>query len=98
MTYPSIRMSVAYALGKHHKEKSVDWKSLPFALGRSRAFDLPVPSFGLRVRDMEIRSVLSVGSHTLFLARCRSCEEFFDDPQMCHTNGFYQDWLSRTSP
>ena len=95
---PHDQMSVAYALGKHHNEKSIDWKSLPFALGRSRGFELPVPNFALRVRDMEISAIHSVGSHTVFLTHCRSCEEFSDGPQMCHTNGFYQEWLSRRSP
>ncbi len=94
---PIERMSVAYALGEHHKKKSIDWSSLPFEFSRSQTFGLPVPGFALRVREMEISESLSFGSHTVFLARAVSSQDCLHDKQMFHTNGFYRDWINRSN-
>jgi flavin reductase (DIM6/NTAB) family NADH-FMN oxidoreductase RutF len=59
----------AYELGKHHKEVSIDWASLPFATRLSPLFSLPVAVAALRVREVEVEQVHEVGSHILFLTR-----------------------------
>jgi flavin reductase (DIM6/NTAB) family NADH-FMN oxidoreductase RutF len=65
---PMNEAPAAYALGKNHRKASIDWTELPFATMASANFHLPVPHFALRVREMEITSVRSIGSCTLFLA------------------------------
>ena len=92
---PIERTALAHALGQHHKEKSIDWSSLPFGISRSRVFGLPVPDFSPRVRDMEVDDFFGVGSHTFFLAREVSSEKRNNSQQMFHMNGFYADWANQ---
>ena len=59
---------IAYDLGKHHSAtEPIDWAGLPFALGRSREFGLPVPAAAPRVREVYVEECQRVGSHMLFL-------------------------------
>lgn len=86
---PAEYASLAYQLGRNHKEQRIDLDSLPFATRRSAAFGLPVPQFALRIREMEIESVRSVGSYRLFLARVVKDCRLAEGSQFFLVHGFY---------
>src|SRR5439155_18480055 len=92
---PVDTMSVAYDLGKNRKRPHIDCDSLPFATRRSAAFGLPVPEFSLRVRELEIETVRSMGSHKLFLAKTIEDQCRADGLQLFLIHGFYQAWRHR---
>ena len=81
---------IAHALGRHHRRMKIDWQALPFSIERSEHFSLPVPAIALRVRELEIMDVATVGSHTLFI--CRQLFERWvrDDLALCHISGISQ--------
>jgi flavin reductase (DIM6/NTAB) family NADH-FMN oxidoreductase RutF len=87
---PSEQAAVAYRLGKNHKAPCADVNHLPFVAISSAAFGLPVPSFAMRVREMEIESVRSVGSYKLFLARAVEDRCVAAGPQLFLVHGFYE--------
>ncbi len=87
---PVEQTSVAYQLGKNHKEACVDRDHLPFATMTSPAFGLPVPQFSLRVREMQIEAVRTIGSYKLFLARTIEDQWRRDGLQFFLIHGFYQ--------
>lgn len=64
---PFSYKEIAYQLGEHHRQLSIDWKSLPFPLQPSPEFRLPVAQAALRVREMQIEEFHTIGSHMLFL-------------------------------
>jgi len=92
---PASHHKTAYSLGAHHKNAQVDWESLPFRLGRSAFFSLPVPEWALRVRELTILDVRTVGSHTLFMAEARSDSVIRDDAQFFHTSGIHEHFRGR---
>ena len=92
---PATEHKTAYSLGAHHKHAQVDWKSLPFRLDRSAGFSLPVPEWALRVRELEIVDVQTVGSHTLFMTQARSDRVIRDDAQFFHTSGIHERFRRR---
>jgi len=94
---PVEQTSVAYQLGKNHNKPCVDSHDLPFATMASPAFGLPVPQFSLRVREMQIEAVRTVGSYRLFLARTIEDQWRADGPQLFLVHGFYQTWKHRAS-
>ena len=87
---PAGQHKTAYSLGAHHKNAQVDWESLPFRLERSAGFSLPVPEWALRVRELEILDVRTVGSHTLFMAYARSDTVIREGAQFFHTSGIHE--------
>lgn len=89
---PVSQTSLAYKLGANHRKQSIDWNKLPFATEMSSAFDIPVPVFALRVREMEIEAVRKIGSHIFFVARIIRDESFADSAGLCIVHGFYQAW------
>lgn len=91
-TMPLGQGAVAYQLGHNHSKESFDWGQLPFAIRPSKAFAIPVPAFALRVREVEIKEVRGVGSHTFFLGRIVHDEKCADGLAFCSIHGFYQDW------
>src|SRR5207244_10247204 len=64
---PFSYRATAYELGKHHREPSIDFASLPFPVAPSSLFGLPVAEAALRVREVCVRGCHEVGSHMLFL-------------------------------
>jgi flavin reductase (DIM6/NTAB) family NADH-FMN oxidoreductase RutF len=64
---PASFKHAAYALGAHHRERSIDLGRLPFATVASPEFRLPAPADALVVRELAIRDIHTVGSHTLFV-------------------------------
>lgn len=88
-------VTIAHALGAHHKKMQVDWGALPFAVQRSELFSLPVPAIALRVREVEIVDFEAIGSHTFFVCRIVSEKALRDGVQLCHTSGMYQHFRVR---
>ena len=92
---PFNKAPVAFVLGNQHKLSTIDYASLPFSMKRSSTFGLPVPEFSLRVREMQIHTVLPIGSHTLFVARTVDDQLWKDDLQLFQIHGFYDAWRQR---
>jgi flavin reductase (DIM6/NTAB) family NADH-FMN oxidoreductase RutF len=87
---PMEQKPLTYAMGKNHKQPNLDCTRLPFPTTPSAAFGLPVPQFSLRVREMEIDEVRTVGSHKLFLAHTVEDEHWADGLQLYFVHGVYQ--------
>jgi flavin reductase (DIM6/NTAB) family NADH-FMN oxidoreductase RutF len=89
---PLSQTSLAYQLGINHGKQAIDWNELPFVTKMSATFQIPVPVFAQRVREMEIETVRKIGSHTFFVARITSDESFAESVGLCIVHGFYQAW------
>jgi flavin reductase (DIM6/NTAB) family NADH-FMN oxidoreductase RutF len=87
---PLEQTSVAYELGKNHKNQRVDWEQVSFTTTTSRAFGLPVPQFSLRVREMQITAVRTIGSHKLFICDMVEDQRYSNASQLFIVHGFYQ--------
>jgi hypothetical protein len=87
---PIEQISLAYELGKNHHKTGVDWSDIAFAMTTSPAFQLPVPQFSVRVREMHIETVQDMGSHKLFLARTIADQRWSNGLQLHFIHGFYQ--------
>lgn len=87
---PLEQTSTAYDLGKNHKRRSVEWSQIPFATTPSANFGIPVPRFSLRVREMQIEAVRTLGSHKLFLAKTVEDERWAEGSQLFLVHGIYQ--------
>jgi flavin reductase (DIM6/NTAB) family NADH-FMN oxidoreductase RutF len=94
---PLSETSLAYQLGANHRKNAIDWDKLPFATKKSAAFQIPVPMFSQRVREMEIETVRKLGSHTFFVARVIHDEGFAGSVGLCIVHGFYQAWRLKGS-
>lgn len=92
---PIEQAPIAFALAANHNVASIDFADLPFATRPSSRFGLAVPTFSLRVREMEIESIHQVGSHSLFVARTLSDERRSDGQEFAVVHGFYQMWRLR---
>ena len=64
---PFTYKAIAYDLGKHHRQTSIDWTALPFKTVPSPSFGLRVPETALRVREVYVHEFHEVGSHVLFI-------------------------------
>lgn len=89
---PISQASLAYQLAVNHTKESIVWDQLPFATKMSPTFNIPVPVFAQRVREMEITKVYSIGSHTFFVAQVIRDEFFSKELELCVVHGFYQAW------
>jgi flavin reductase (DIM6/NTAB) family NADH-FMN oxidoreductase RutF len=89
---PLARAPLAYQLAANHTKEFIDWEQLPFATRMSTTFEIPVPIFAQRVREMEIIKVRAIGSHILFLARVICDENRAEGPELCVIHGFYEAW------
>jgi len=92
---PLSKAHLAYQLAANHKKDSIDWEQLPFATMASAAFEIPVPVFAQRVRELQVEKVHPIGSHTFFVARVVREQVFSSAPQLCVIHGFYQAWRMR---
>jgi flavin reductase (DIM6/NTAB) family NADH-FMN oxidoreductase RutF len=91
---PAVLKESVYALGTHHRAKSIDWAALPFAAEPSPAFGIPVPAEALRVRELEVRQATEVGSHVFFVTRVAADSPRSDAAQLCHVSDMYARWRS----
>lgn len=78
---------VAYQLGQHHRKERIDWSSLPFDTEPSPVHGLPVLRAALRLRDVVVRDVHVVNSHTLFITEVVQEERRRDGLQLFHLSG-----------
>ena len=92
---PFSHAHLPFQLAINHTKQSIEWSELPFATERSRHFNIPVPDFALRVREMEVRIIRRLGSHTLFVARIISDERYSNELELYVIHGFYQYWRLR---
>jgi hypothetical protein len=46
----------------------------------------------LRVRELELEKVHSIGSHSFFVARILGDTVFSTEPSLCVIHGYYQTW------
>jgi hypothetical protein len=51
-------------------------------------FNIPVPEFALRVREMEVEAIRRIGSHRFFMARVISDETYARDEELHAIQGF----------
>jgi flavin reductase (DIM6/NTAB) family NADH-FMN oxidoreductase RutF len=89
---PLSQAPLAYQLAVNHTKESIEWDQLPFATKASSTFNIPVPVFAQRVREMEIKKVYSIGSHTFFVAQIIQDEIFSKGLELSVVHGFYQAW------
>jgi hypothetical protein len=89
---PLSQGAVAYQLAHNHSQESFDWGKLPFPMRTSAAFDIPVPAFALRVKELEIKTVRVVGSHSFFAGRIVHDEQLSGGLAFGSIHGFYQSW------
>ncbi len=83
---------IAYKLADNHIKQSIDWNKLPFPMKISSEFSIPIPDFALRVKELNIEEVRTVGSHRFFLAKIIRDETLSEAPVFCSIHGFYQSW------
>jgi hypothetical protein len=89
---PLEQGSIAYRLGVNHNKKFINWYELPFETQKSEHFQIPVPAFAYRVREMEVQKILRLGSHTCFIARVVSDTTYTDGKELFVVHGFYEAW------
>jgi flavin reductase (DIM6/NTAB) family NADH-FMN oxidoreductase RutF len=92
---PLSEAPLAYQLAINHTKNSIEWDQLPFRMMTSSVFEIPVPVFAQRVRELEVRKVHAIGSHTFFVARIVSDKVLSEGPGLCVIHGFYQAWRLR---
>jgi flavin reductase (DIM6/NTAB) family NADH-FMN oxidoreductase RutF len=92
---PLSQAHLAYKLAINHTKDFIEWEQLPFRTMPSTSFQIPVPVFAQRVRELEVEHVHPIGSHTLFVARTVSDEGRSREPGLCVIHGFYQAWRLR---
>ena len=89
---PIEQAPVAFALAANHNVRSINFADLPFPTRLSPKLGLAVPVFAPRVREMEIESVHTVGTHAFFVARTLSDERMGGGPEFAVVYGLYQAW------
>lgn len=92
---PLEQAGVAYRLGEHHRKERIDWSSLPFETEPSPAHGFPVIRTALRLRDVVVRDVQVVNSHTLFITEVIHEERRDNALQLFHMSGPYYRYLVR---
>jgi flavin reductase (DIM6/NTAB) family NADH-FMN oxidoreductase RutF len=89
-TVPLSQAGFVYELAANHFQQTVAWNQLAFPTKSSAKFQIPVPVFAARVREMEVERIQKIGSHTFFVARIISDETYAKDEIVCAIHGFYQ--------
>lgn len=92
---PSSKGQVAFFLAKTHSVEQVDWEKLPFDVRQSSQFNIRVPAFALRVRELELETIRKMGSHNFFVARVISDEQRIEGEELHALHGFFQAWRMR---
>jgi len=94
---PFKQGSFAYQMGVNYSRPSANWYELPFETKKSNSFQIPVPVFSYRVREMEIEKVQPLGGHIMFITRIVSDECYSDGQELFVAHGFYEAWRLRKS-
>jgi flavin reductase (DIM6/NTAB) family NADH-FMN oxidoreductase RutF len=93
---PMAQGRLAHQLAINHTKKSIQWEELPFRTTPSATFNIPVPDFALRVRELEVETINRIGSHTFFTSRVVEDNRLAHGPELCAIHGFYQAWRLRS--
>jgi hypothetical protein len=83
----------AYTLGGHHRRRPEPGQALPFEASPSPELGLPLPTGGVRVREVAVESVQEVGSHRLYLTRILHESPARNELRLCHASGLLGEWL-----
>jgi flavin reductase (DIM6/NTAB) family NADH-FMN oxidoreductase RutF len=89
---PARLKPAAYALGTHHKARSIDWDTLPLAVAPSPTFGIPAPVEATSRRELVVEQCQPVGSHMLFTTSVVNSTEAGDEEQLCHLSDMYARW------
>ena len=89
---PLADRALAYSLGAHHRQKQIDWGTLPCDTVRSARHGFRVPAQSPGVRELDIVAVQPRGSHTIFLCRVAAEESHASVPRLFHTSGIHRAW------
>jgi len=92
---PIEHSSRAFELGKNHNTRAMAFGDLSFPTIPSVTFGIPAPLFSLRIREMQIETVRTLESHTLFVATVVRDDFRNEGMQMFQIHGFYQAWRQR---
>jgi flavin reductase (DIM6/NTAB) family NADH-FMN oxidoreductase RutF len=92
---PFEQGAFAYQLAVNHNKQSINWYELPFETKKSKNFQIPVPVFAYRVREMEVEKIHRGGSHIFFIARVVSDEIFSEGKELFVVHGLYEAWRLR---
>ncbi len=93
---PYDRCKLAYELGKHHKNEKIDLTKLGIQLNSSLIFKLPVPSFAIDVREVEVLSTMTIGSHCCFITKPIKDQSMgASQHPLSHIQLFYYGFLKR---
>jgi flavin reductase (DIM6/NTAB) family NADH-FMN oxidoreductase RutF len=91
---PAVHIQATYALGAHHRRRSVDLGALPFRTQPSPEFGLPVIADAERVIEVAIQETHRIGSHVLFVSRVIH-DSGRAETQLAHVSSMYAEWRSR---
>jgi len=89
---PLADRALAYSLGAHHRQKRIDWSTLPCDTVRSARHGFRVPAQSPGVRELDIVAAQPRGSHTIFLCRVAAEESRASGPRLFHTSGIHRAW------
>jgi hypothetical protein len=83
----------AYSLGKNHMQQLRPRENFPFGDIDSPRFQLPLPKWALRYRELEVIGTFVHGIHKLFLFKVVSGERLSDAPAtLAHVHNCYATW------
>jgi len=91
---PAELLNFVYALGRQHRQATLDLSTLPVAISRSPLFGLPVLEHAELVRELTVQRTERIGSHVLFITQIES-ETGRADRQLAHMSLMYIEWLRR---
>lgn len=92
---PAELLDVIYALGRQHRQPTLDLSTLPVPISRSPLFGLPVLGQAELMRELSVEKIERIGSHVLFIARIEH-ETGLAGRQLAHMSGMYVEWLRRS--
>jgi hypothetical protein len=84
--------SLAYGLAPNHTRAFIPQDELPFSTKLSPMFQIPIPEFAVRIREMELEKVHRIGSHSFFVAHILRDTVLSVEPSLCMIHGYYQTW------
>ena len=82
-----------YMLGKNHTQELKPKESFPFSASISPVFQLPVPLFALRCRELELINAFSHGIHRQLIFKIISSQQPDPTPAtLAHLHNVYATW------
>lgn len=87
-----------YSLGKNHMQEPKDRKQFPFTADLSGIFQLPLPEYTLRYRELELTDSFDHGIHRFFLFKVLNQRQIENKPQtLAHIHNVYATWQYNNS-